>query len=353
LADSLDATGWKRKNLNRYPYIAEMQKALRDKVNAARSQFGVLSDVYQQAKQELKDFNNEGEHILVASRQIGDIKETFRLHQILTPTAIRNAERIITTLQRDSRYQSTDPNIRGPLVSEIIAYQALIKETYSARKKINSLLQSMSLEPILDWDTLTLSKIKTQLTKLEKKLAQTETEVKRTPIKSQYTRLQVKVPNKPNQPAIQLSVEENLPLIQETMRLLLDKMGLAKTDLVIIENIIANMKEGKAGGMFSKNNYMPLGLIQIAFDLDEYNLINQRLTRDKYSHPDHRKNDIIEKNVMVWSMIDTLHHEGVHALYRLGMFTEAEWTLLKKEATKTWIKEFNIKEKYPKGNIYS
>ena len=38
----------------------------------------------------------------------------------------------------------------------------------------------------------------------------------------------------------------------------------------------------------------------------------------------------------------TIRHEGVHALYDMGMFKEAEWTILQRESTNRWMKEHNV-----------
>ena len=105
-------------------------------------QFGIFSDVYKQARQELKDFNNQGEHLLRADVQMGDIVETFRLHNILSPIAIRAAaERNIRKIQADSRYASKDPAVRNPLVSELLAYEALIASATSFQKTIKRITE--------------------------------------------------------------------------------------------------------------------------------------------------------------------------------------------------------------------
>jgi hypothetical protein len=42
----------------------------------------------------------------------------------------------------------------------------------------------------------------------------------------------------------------------------------------------------------------------------------------------------------------TLHHEAVHALRDLGLFTDGEWRLLSQESNRRWRKDFNIAEHY-------
>lgn len=42
----------------------------------------------------------------------------------------------------------------------------------------------------------------------------------------------------------------------------------------------------------------------------------------------------------------TLHHEALHALRTLNLFTAREWQALEAESVKTWIKQFNIEKRY-------
>ena len=374
LADALDSTGVKRKYFAQWD---EVRKAIQQKVNAARSQFGVLSDIYKQAKQELKDFNNTGEHIVRADRRMGDIKETFRLWQILSPKAIRMAEKAIYTLQRDSRYHSKEHSIRAPLEAEVTAYKNLIQSAYRSRNQLNQLLQSLSIEPITvsEWETMTLGKVKRKITKLRKQLNQTETEVKKRPIKSSVTWVEMREDdltdspvlmkwfndlrkkklkediNYARQPSVLLEADENAPLIAETMRIVLDKLGLSKVDMAIIDKIMLNM-EGNASGAYSIASIpeLPYGLIQLSFDLDYYQMINDRLERDNYTDPRLKKTDWAMKNYMIANAINTIHHEGIHALKKLGLFTNKEWAMLEKEADNIWIKEYDVKKQYPNGN---
>lgn len=49
--------------------------------------------------------------------------------------------------------------------------------------------------------------------------------------------------------------------------------------------------------------------------------------------------------------VGTLRHEIIHHLYRDGFFENNEWAALEKAAVdEGWIKRFNIKERYPKGD---
>ena len=44
----------------------------------------------------------------------------------------------------------------------------------------------------------------------------------------------------------------------------------------------------------------------------------------------------------------TLHHEAIHALKDLGMFSDAEWAVLERAAEDKWIKQYGIEERYGK-----
>lgn len=48
--------------------------------------------------------------------------------------------------------------------------------------------------------------------------------------------------------------------------------------------------------------------------------------------------------------LDVARHEAIHHLYRMGLFSEAEWNGLKAAAeSEGWIKKFNIEKRYPEG----
>ena len=359
LADALDSTGWKRKGLKRYPYINALRKSLQNKVNAARAEFGPLSDVYKQAQQDLKDFNNTGEHILRADIQIDDQPQTFKLHNILSPIAIRTAERLIRNIQRDSRYASKDPVVRNPLVSEILAYEALIANANRSRKQINELLKSISLEPILNWDTLTYSKIKSTLTKLTNKLNQTETKVKRTPITEEHVRYQALEPGQDPEPAFDIDFELDMMSIMQTLRDQLNRLGLPNVDLAIMDNIIRRLETSKSKvtfGEYRQATYEAAkALIELKAKGIHGNQLKPVLTLDMikiaFSMDTFEKSTPREKRTMLARALHTLHHESIHALYRMDMFTKEEWRVLIKEADDKWIDEFGIKKAYPHGDL--
>ena len=43
----------------------------------------------------------------------------------------------------------------------------------------------------------------------------------------------------------------------------------------------------------------------------------------------------------------TLHHEAIHALKEMGLFSPKEWAVLSKRAKEQWIDKYNIKTRYP------
>jgi hypothetical protein len=372
LADALDSTGIKRKYLQQYKELRQTKVGL---VNAARAQFGILSDAYKEARQELKDFDNTGEHIVRADKQMGDIKETFRLFPVFTPQALRAAARQLEKIRADSKYRAADPNVRAPLVAEEVAYKSLITQTFRARKDINKLLQSLSIEPILDtpmrgamsWETVTLTKVKKQINKLRKQLNQTETQVTRRKIYGEFVRFNKASAIGSSQPGILTEVDDNLPLITELMREWLDQLGLSQTDLAIVNNVMSGGRpqEGIGGG-FTAPEYirtaikrtgaptltvpefpnLTYGLIQIAFNMDMYQNINERIIRNNYANPALRKTDMQFNAAQMMTAFQSLNHEAIHALKNLGLFTDKEWNILTKAARDQWINEYGIKDKY-------
>ena len=372
LADALDSTGIKRKYLQQYKELRQTKVGL---VNAARAQFGILSDAYKEARQELKDFDNTGEHIVRADKQMGDIKETFRLFPVFTPQALRAAARQLEKIRADSKYRAADPNVRAPLVAEEVAYKSLITQTFRARKDINKLLQSLSIEPILDtpmrgamsWETVTLTKVKKQINKLRKQLNQTETQVTRRKIYGEFVRFNKASAIGSSQPGILTEVDDNLPLITELMREWLDQLGLSQTDLAIVNNVMSGGRpqEGIGGG-FTAPEYirtaikrtgaptltvpefpnLTYGLIQIAFNMDMYQNINERIIRNNYANPALRKTDMDFMAAQIMTAFQSLNHEAIHALKNLGLFTDKEWNILTKAARDQWINEYGIKDNY-------
>lgn len=66
-----------------------------------------------------------------------------------------------------------------------------------------------------------------------------------------------------------------------------------------------------------------------------------------------RKGETVDATVLVSSAVDaeaTLDHEAIHALYNLGLFTEAEWAALSRRAEQSWIRKHKIKERYPEAD---
>jgi hypothetical protein len=359
LAAALDSRGWKRKDLKNYPFINSAREALQDKVKSARFEFGIFSDVYKEAAQDLKNFNNQGEHLLRADGQMGDIQETFRLHNILSPIAIAAAERQIRNIQRDSRYASKDPAIKNPLIAELLAYEALIASAYRSRKQINELLKSMSLEPILDWDALTFTKIKTLLTKLRNKLNQTEPKVKRTPIISEYVRLQATEPTQEPEPSFNMDFDMDMMSIMQTMRDTLNGLGLTNVDLAILNSIKRRLElthAKRVSGEYRQATYEAVkALIELKAQGIHGNQLKPVLTLDMikiaFSMDAFEQATPNEKRQMFVRALNTLHHESIHALYRMDMFTKEEWKTLVKEADDKWIDEFGIKKAYPNGDL--
>lgn len=45
--------------------------------------------------------------------------------------------------------------------------------------------------------------------------------------------------------------------------------------------------------------------------------------------------------------IGTLHHEALHAMRALGLFTRREWSILENMARQRWMKQFDIERRYP------
>ena len=357
LADKLDYRGLQTRYIT---YYNDARKSLRNKINAAVSQFGAMSTEAKMAREELKTFNTRGDHIVVQSKRPGDPDNVFRLFQILSPTAIRTAENLIEKNQRDSSWASTDPGVRGPLVSENAAYAALVASAYRTRKQLNALLTSLSIEPILDWETFTYQKAKSATTKVRKLYNQQETLVTRRPIRKTVDRLQKRVRVNEgdsldnladvtryfSQPPINLSVAENFPLIIESMRLMLDKMGLSAVDLAITKDILVNaeMEHNQvAAGLTAKTvpdlfKNLPYGLIMVSFDQATFNRVNESIALNNWSSPEQKSVMLQFRNEIIANAVNTLHHEAIHQLKMMGLFTPKEWTMLERQADK-WIQE--------------
>ena len=155
-----------------------------------------------------------------------------------------------------------------------------------------------------------------------------------------------------------------MPLITQIMREWLDKLGLPQTDLVILKNVIgaSNLAEGRAAGGFvgpefirqrfvvkGKEYIIPVfhdltyGLIQIAFNMDHYQLVNERIKRNNYTDPAIRKQDTLFLKEMIMKAYGSMNHEAIHALKNLGLFTYNERNILRKAARDHWIKDMALK----------
>ena len=111
-------------------------------------------------------------------------------------------------------------------------------------------------------------------------------------------------------------------------------------------------------------NSLPYGLIALVFDLDLYQNLNDQISRNNWTNPKMRNATIGIKNGMINRIVNTLHHETIHALRQMGLFTDKEWAMLEKEADK-WIQEMrttktdvrthliNIEALYPGTNLSS
>ena len=102
----------------------------------------------------------------------------------------------------------------------------------------------------------------------------------------------------------------DLKEVQKRLRKSLDELGLKGASLRVSENLqaIIDGKKTTVSGKYFKN--------LIAVSLNSPNPLK------------------------------TLHHEAIHALKDLGMFSDAEWAVLEKAAEDKWIDKYNIKDRY-------
>lgn len=98
--------------------------------------------------------------------------------------------------------------------------------------------------------------------------------------------------------------------VQKRLRKSLDDLGLKGTSLRVSENLqaIIDGKKTTVSGKYFKN------LITVALNSP--------------------------------NPLKTLHHESIHALKDLGMFSDAEWAVLEKAAEDKWIKQYGIEDRY-------
>jgi hypothetical protein len=378
LVGQLDYRGWKSKEIKGlYPFIQSTLKQLEAYARDAVNQYGINSAAAKQAMNDVNSFKDKGWHILRADRKMGDIETEFRLHPIFTPKALEAAERTIFKLKRDSKFISTKPEIRGPHLSEILAYESLIKNTYKARRQLNELLKSMSIEPITvtEWETLTTNKVMKRINKLKRDINRKQTEYKKKKIKAEFIKLQVQYPGKDPEPALNQEFQDNIIMIAQMMREYLNNIGLSNIDLAVMKQVISRMelediwdpvkkenvkaeipgqwivagedmvgkairelrpvlKTGELQERISKYDYplFPFNMIKVAFDMEKYALL-----------PDERARAEYEINTL-----RALQHESIHALRAMGMFTDAEWKVLENESKKPggFMDTYNIKVRY-------
>lgn len=309
LVQSLDARGWK---IAGSPYYPGLTEAVKEKQSELRSTSDPIAKV--QIRQELKNLKNKGYHIL--ENPFAPKGSPFSLLMIGSPQAIRTAEQAINNLQRDERLNSLDPNIRRPVEEQLAAYRGLIARAMRNRARLNQLLTSLSLEPITNWETFN-GNVK-GLAALRKRLDQTETITKRRPIKAKAERWSV-MSNA--QPRLRETFKDNAIKVAQLLRRRLDALGLSKFQLDVLDRVLSS--DG-----FEVNGKYLIGqrLVQIS--------LNARPDTDIYNN---------QQDATLY----TLHHEVIHALKDLGLFTAEEYKSLQDAARSTWIDQFNIKEKYP------
>lgn len=309
LVQSLDARGWK---IAGSPYYPGLTEAVKEKQRELRSTSDPIARV--RIRQELKQLKDKGYHIL--ENPFAPKGSPFSLLMIGSPQAIRTAEQAINNLQRDERLNSLDPNVRRPVEEQLAAYRGLIARAMRNRARLNQLLMSLSLEPITNWETFN-GTVK-GLSALRKRLDQTKTITKRRPIKAKAERWSV-MSNA--QPRLRETFKDNAIKIAQLLRRRLDALGLSKFQLDVLDRVLSS--EG-----FEVNGKYLIGqrLVQIS--------LNARPDADIYNN---------QQDATLY----TLHHEVIHALKDLGLFTAEEYKSLQEAARTTWIDQFNIKEKYP------
>jgi hypothetical protein len=354
LAGKLDKDGWKRKQIND-PQLRELEQALKNKIKVAEFQYGRLSESYKQAKKDLADFRNTGEHVLINGLAP---KGVFSLVPILSPTALKTYENIITNLQRN--LQSEDPVVRKTAAEQLPVYQNMLGQVLEARIQMNELLKSMSIEPILNWNEFTERSMKSKINKYRKKLNQTDTEFKKKDIYSQYTMLNSD-PTDINYPPVQTNVQASLLQIISYFRTELDKLGLSNIDVAMLTRTASSLMIGRPsvratylpdkgldmakymGGRgvvkegFAVDELNPnlhLGVVHIAFNLDEYNNASPE-----------------EKKTIIADAFSSLNHEAIHALFDMGLFTDQELSVLKQASEEFFIKDYNVEARYPRSNF--
>ena len=104
------------------------------------------------------------------------------------------------------------------------------------------------------------------------------------------------------------SFQGDVTKLAKDLRAALDKMGLASVGLKL-EKALLTTDGTSAQGMYANN------LIQVALNAVD--------------------------------AIHTVHHEAIHAMREMGLFTPAEWNVLSSAARNTWLKKYDIESRYP------
>tara|TARA_R110000744_G_scaffold117411_5_gene219550 strand:- start:9892 stop:17496 length:7605 start_codon:yes stop_codon:yes gene_type:complete len=357
LGQHLDSRGWKNKNI-KSKTMTQAIASFNSTIATAKFEFGLISKSYKQAVQAKKDFLNTELHTLVNPFAPAG---TFSLIPILSPKAVRQAEREVQKLKADSRSRSDNPEISGPIIQKIQAYEHIIKHTPYSRKQLNTLLKSMSLDPILDWETFTDSKLKSSLTAYTKKVNRNRAEVKKTPVKLTYTQLSKGDGTTPTNPGITERVAESRIAIAAAFREMLNKLGLPGIDLGIqrrlegvntqgefrkptfkgelfLQDTIAEYEEADGYSQSTDLWTQHFRLISVAFNLDEYiKLKNYPLDKQDNASVNNYRNYQNRAAGMLRKAKKTLNHEVVHALKDGKAFTDTEWRLLTKIAKEQFL----------------
>jgi hypothetical protein len=309
----LDFRGWKIAGSPYYPSFIELIKQKQTEVNA---EFNLFRKA--QLKQELKDLKNRGEHLL--ENPFTPKGAPLAFLPVGSPKAIMSAESTLITLKNDPRLLSQDAAVRKPVEEKIAAYENLITSAIRNRARLNELLASLSIEPILNWNTFN-GTVK-GLTALRKKLEQTKTITKTTKVFAKAEKWSV-MSN--TQPRLRETFKNNALKVAQLLRKRLDALGLSTVQLDVFDKVLS----------------------QEGFEVNGKYLVGQRLVQIALNaRPD---TNIYENNQD--ATLYTLHHEVIHALKDLGLFTPQEYARLRKAALDTWIDQFNIKDKYPNLNL--
>ena len=313
LAMLLDFRGWKIAGSPHYESFVELIKQKQKEVN---SEFNLFRKA--QLKQELKDIKNRGEHLL--QNPFTPKGAPLAFLPVGSPKAIMSAESNLITLKNDPRLLSQEAAVRKPVEEKIAAYENLILSATRNRARLNELLASLSIEPIFNWNAFN-GTVK-GLTALRKRLEQTEIITKTTKVSAKAERWSV-MSN--TQPRLQERFKNNTLKVAQLLRRRLDALGLSTVQLDVFDKVLS----------------------QEGFEVNGKYLVGQRLVQIALNaRPDI---NIYENNQD--ATLYTLHHEVIHALKDLGLFTPQEYARLRKAALDTWIEQFDIKTKYPNLNL--